>query len=59
MKTTFRKGELNAFLSRAERTRPWPDDVCITADGRCLDTPEKLVAWLDELKAVRQHEPAV
>ena len=59
MRTRFRKGELNELLRRAELTRPWPDDGSITADGRCLDTTEKLIAWLDELKAVREREPAV
>ena len=28
---------------------PTADDVSITLDGRRLDTPEKLRAWLDEI----------
>jgi hypothetical protein len=30
---------------------PTSDDVCITADGRRLDTPEKVIAFLEELNA--------
>jgi hypothetical protein len=30
---------------------PTDDDVCITRDGRRLDSPEKVRAFLDELNA--------
>ncbi len=56
MKTTFRRGELNQLLDSAERSRPTPDEVCVTADGRRLDTPDKLIAWLEELNASRSDE---
>jgi hypothetical protein len=32
---------------------PTVDDCTITTDGRRIDTPEKLRAWLDELAALR------
>ena len=32
---------------------PTPDDCSITADGRRLDTPEKLIAFLDEIAEER------
>ena len=32
---------------------PTPDDCSITADGRRLDTPEKLIAFLDEIAQER------
>jgi hypothetical protein len=57
MKTRFRRGELNQLVDSAERGRPTPDEVCVTADGRRLDTPEKLIAWLEELNATRSDEP--
>jgi hypothetical protein len=33
---------------------PTADDCTITRDGRRLDTPEKLHAWLDELAQQRE-----
>lgn len=36
-----------------------PDDVCITRDGRRLDTREKLLAFLVEIDAIPAPEPAV
>jgi hypothetical protein len=40
-------------LRRRLSTPPPPseDDVCITNDGRRLDSPEKVRAFLDELNA--------
>lgn len=35
---------------------PTADDVTILADGRRLDTPEKVRAWVDELNAERARE---
>ena len=35
---------------------PTDDDVSITADGRRLDTPEKLIAFVDEINAQRAAE---
>ena len=32
---------------------PTDDDVPITRDGRRLDTPQKLIAFLDEVNAAR------
>ncbi|MFT3854160.1 MAG: hypothetical protein QM733_15670 [Ilumatobacteraceae bacterium] len=58
MKTSFRRGELNEFIAGADRGRPTADEVCVATDGRRLDTPEKLLAFLDELNATRRDEPA-
>jgi hypothetical protein len=41
---------------------PTDDDVSITADGRGLGTPEKLIAFVDEINAQRaagQHSGSV
>jgi hypothetical protein len=54
---TFRKGELNELFAGSERRPPTPDDVCVTTDGRRLDTPAKLIAWLEEFNATRDNEP--
>lgn len=35
-----------------------PDDVTVLADGRRLDTPEKVRAWVDEVNAERAAEQA-
>jgi len=35
-----------------------PDDVTVLADGRRLDTPEKVRAWVDEVNAGRAAEQA-
>ncbi len=59
MKTKFRKGELNKLFASSNRRPPTPDDVCVTKDGRRLDTPEKLVAWLEEFNAARDDESRV
>ncbi|MGH9164217.1 MAG: hypothetical protein ACRDZW_01730 [Acidimicrobiales bacterium] len=42
-------------LAEAMRTAgpPTADDVCITSDGRRLDTKEKLLAFLAEINADR------
>ena len=40
----------------AGTTPPTDDDVSITADGRRLDTPEKLIAFIDEINAQRAAE---
>lgn len=32
---------------------PTEDDVPVTADGRVLDSPEKLIDFLDEINAQR------
>lgn len=37
---------------------PTPDDVTILKDGRRLDTPEKVIAWVHELAAERASEQA-
>jgi hypothetical protein len=37
---------------------PTEDDVCITHDGRRLDSPEKVRAFLDELNASLAAERA-
>jgi aminoglycoside phosphotransferase (APT) family kinase protein len=41
-------------LPRHDRSQ---DNVTIAKDGRRLDTPEKLIAWLDEHNASRAEEP--
>lgn len=33
---------------------PTADDCTITSDGRRIDTPEKLHAWLEELAELRE-----
>jgi len=35
-------------------TPPTSDDCTITSDGRRIDTPDKLYAWLEELAELRQ-----
>jgi len=56
MKTVYRKGELNELFEAALPATA--DDVCITADGRRLDTPEKVIAWVEELNAARSDDSA-
>lgn len=58
VKTTFEPGELNELVNKGGSRPPTPDDVSITADGRRLDTPEKLIAWVHEFNASRADEPA-
>ncbi|MGI8756729.1 MAG: hypothetical protein ACR2MB_12900 [Acidimicrobiales bacterium] len=36
---------------------PTDDDIPVAADGRILDTPEKLIAYLDEVNAQRVGSP--
>ena len=36
---------------------PTDDDVPITRDGRRLDTPEKVIAFIDEINAERSAAP--
>jgi hypothetical protein len=49
----YRKGELNALLACGEHRAPTSDDVSVTIDGRRLDSPTKVRAWLEELNASR------
>jgi hypothetical protein len=57
---------MNSMASRTEVVRSWQsakelvgtepptdDEVPITADGRRLDTPEKVIAFIDEINAKR------
>ena len=37
---------------------PTDDDVSITRDGRRLDTPDKVIAFLDEINAKRTSATA-
>lgn len=53
MKTTYEPGELNELVNRGGSRPPTPDDVCVTADGRRLDTPEKIIAWVHEYNSNR------
>lgn len=45
-------------IAELMRTAPPPtaDDVTILADGRRLDTPEKVRAWVHEMNAERARE---
>jgi len=47
VKRTYARGEFNALLAVADE--PTPDDVTILADGRRLDTPDKVRAFYTEL----------
>ena len=42
----------------AGNERPTDDEVPITADGRRLDTPEKVIAFLEEINAERVAQAA-
>ena len=57
---------MTAVADRTAVVRSWPnakeiagnepptdDEVSITADGRRLDTPEKVIAFLEEINAER------
>ncbi len=37
----------------ADAARPTDDDVPIAADGRRLDTPEKVIAYIDDINRRR------
>jgi hypothetical protein len=41
-----------------ELSPPTRDDVSVSLDGRCLDTPERVRAFLDEVAAIRDAEQA-
>lgn len=41
--------QFNRLMDGARRSTA--DDVSVTSDGRRLDTPEKLRAWLEEYNA--------
>ncbi len=44
----------------ADARPPTDDDVPIAADGRVLDTPAKVIAYIDEINARRAAaEPSV
>ena len=47
----YGRDEFNALFAGLQP--PTDDDVSITADGRRLDTPEKVVAFLEEINAER------
>lgn len=53
VRTSYESGEVNALINQGGIRPPTHDDVCITADGHRLDTPEKLRAWLHEFNARR------
>lgn len=42
----------------ARHATPRTDEVMITRDGRRLDTPQKVIAWVDEINAERAAEQA-
>ena len=45
---SYARGEFNALMAGAGE--PTPDDVSVLDDGRRLDTPAKVLAFVDELK---------
>lgn len=47
-------GEIVEMMSNAPRATA--DDVTITADGRRLDTPDKVRAWVAEMNVERARE---
>jgi hypothetical protein len=49
--TSFPLDEVFAAMQVAPL--PTPDDVCVAADGTRLDTPEKILAWVNEVNAAR------
>lgn len=44
-------GELFEAIKAGEP--PTPDDVSVAADGTRLDTPEKVMAWIEEVNLAR------
>jgi hypothetical protein len=42
------------FESIRHAPPPTADDVPVTLDGRRLDTPEKVRAWVDEVNVARE-----
>jgi hypothetical protein len=49
-------GRCKSARELAGHEPPTDDDVSITIDGRRLDTPEKLIAFLHEINAQREAE---
>ncbi len=45
---SYTRTELDEWFRDA--APPTPDDVSVLADGRRLDTPEKVIAFLDEVR---------
>lgn len=56
VKMTFTTDEANELMNGSRMCAPTSDDVCVTHDGRRLDTPEKLIAWVQEFNADRTGE---
>lgn len=52
-KRSWSRQEWNRSLNAL--SKPTDDDVSITKDGRRLDAPEKILAWVAELNAERQR----
>ena len=52
----YGREEFNALFAGLQP--PTDDDVSITADGRRLDTPEKVLAFLEEINAERAARAA-
>lgn len=46
--------ELDVAAMVADMGPPTSDDVSIALDGRRLDTPGKLIAYLEEINAARE-----
>ena len=46
-------GRVGSARELAGTRPPTDDDVMITRDGRLLDTPEKVIAFLEEINARR------
>ncbi len=40
----------------ADALPPTDDDVPIALDGRVLDSPEKVIAYLDEINSLQSHD---